>query len=272
MNDFEKKYYESEEFWKGNMIQDYDNIVRIQTTASMIPSDVTSLADIGCGNGVFVNYVKQVRRDVKLLGIDRSEKALSFVQTDKINGDIFDLPVNNESFDCVTCLQVLEHITADKYKVGLKELARISKKYLLISVPLNEQIENNVSTCPCCKTIFNNDLHLRSYSEADISDLFTPYGFTCVAKKNVVEKEELVGLKLFQILSLSRNKKRPAFHSPICPVCGFENEDFKINSGVSEKVNTVSRKRRNKIKDYIKQTLPKKKKEGYWIISLYQRV
>ena len=39
------------------MIQDEANRVRIERTAAMIPNNVGSLVDVGCGNGAFVNYL-----------------------------------------------------------------------------------------------------------------------------------------------------------------------------------------------------------------------
>ncbi len=60
MESFEKEYYESETFWEGEMLQDAANQQRIKTTASLIPDDVDTLADIGCGNGVFINIFLKI--------------------------------------------------------------------------------------------------------------------------------------------------------------------------------------------------------------------
>ena len=55
MSDFEKKYYESEKFWTGDVLQDEMNRNRISFTANLIPAEVKSLLDVGCGNGIFIN-------------------------------------------------------------------------------------------------------------------------------------------------------------------------------------------------------------------------
>ncbi len=55
MNEFEKKYYEDESFWSDGMVTDESNIKRIKSTIELIPKDVKSLLDVGCGNGVFLN-------------------------------------------------------------------------------------------------------------------------------------------------------------------------------------------------------------------------
>jgi ubiquinone/menaquinone biosynthesis C-methylase UbiE len=180
MSDFEKKYYESDAFWQAGMLADGANAIRMEKTMQLIPAEVKSLADIGCGNGLFGNMVQQQRRPIGIMAIDRSEQALRYVQTEKKVGDVLDIPLADRSYDCVTCLQVLEHIPVNTYKKALSELARVSAKYIIVSVPFNEDREKNFTQCPQCKTIFNSDLHLRSYTEKNIDELFTEWNFSCV--------------------------------------------------------------------------------------------
>ena len=86
MSSFEKEYYESDQFWRGDMLQDSANKERIKTTASMIPAGTKSLADIGCGNGIFINYLRETREDLDLMGVDRSAMALKYVRAKKNSG------------------------------------------------------------------------------------------------------------------------------------------------------------------------------------------
>ncbi len=133
MNNFEKEYYESERFWEGEALQDEGNIKRIKETASLIPPDTTSLVDIGCGNGVFVNYLQKEIPNLNLFAIDRSKSALKYVKTENKEGDIADIPLPDNSFDCVTCLEVIEHLPVGVFQKALSELVRISNKYVIIS-------------------------------------------------------------------------------------------------------------------------------------------
>ena len=63
------------------------------------------------------------------------------------------------------------------YKRALLELTRIAKATVIISVPYNEAIEKNVDTCPQCRTVFNRDLHLRSFNHTTFVDLLSDFGF-----------------------------------------------------------------------------------------------
>lgn len=49
--------------------------------------------------------------------------------------DFIQLPFKDEAFDTVACFEVLEHVTFDDSISALKEMRRISKKNVIISVP-----------------------------------------------------------------------------------------------------------------------------------------
>jgi ubiquinone/menaquinone biosynthesis C-methylase UbiE len=270
MGDFEKKYYESDEFWRQGMVSDQANSMRLNTTLNMIPEDVSSLADIGCGNGLFGNLVQESRKDIQIMSIDRSEQALTYVKTEKQTGDVLDIPLGNGAFDCVSCLQVLEHIPANTYAKALSELARVSKKYIIVSVPFKEQIEKNTTQCPKCKTIFNADLHLRSYTDEDIKTLFSMHGFECTRSENLVKGERLAGMDYYHRLKNYFKKEGDPFNSPICPLCGYENTGFNIlPEGGGSTPEAMAQN--GGIKGFIKNIWPKKEVPGYWIISLYKK-
>ena len=252
-------------------MEDFGNRIRIQTTGEIIPGDVRTLADIGCGNGVFGKYLLSQRSQLRIMGVDRSEKALSYVTTEKKIGDVTEIPLPDRSFDCVTCLQVLEHIPVNHYDKALSELTRVSGKYVVISVPYREKLEGNTTQCPHCKTVFNVDLHLRSYDDATINRLLDPYGFRCVTTRNVVTSTELRGLKYIQAIKRGMRKKPIIFNSPICPICGYENGDFHLGSGSENNTAAPALPSKNPIKNLIKSAWPKKKINGYWIIALYQK-
>jgi SAM-dependent methyltransferase len=272
VSDFEKEYYESDRFWEGDAIQDQNNINRIQETAGMIPSDAVSLVDIGCGNGVFVNYLQKEKPGLKLMAVDRSTTALKFVRTDKMEGDIADIHLDDRSFDCVSCLEVIEHLPIGIFKKALSELTRISKKYVIISVPYAEDLEKNHTQCPSCKSIFNADLHLRNFSDERMKHLLEENGFEMIGVKKAGEQRFYKGHARFA-KSFYPNHFR-TWNSPICPICGYK-------SGTPETVaqtETVPANRsapaRRSLVSYF-TVIPKlfwpKETKYYWIIALYKR-
>lgn len=276
MNDFEKKYYEADSLWSGEMLTDVGNQTRIQETARIIPDDVVTLADIGCGNGIFENYLISNRPNLKIIGIDRSEAALKYVKTDKKLGDILNIPLEDKRYDCVSCLEVLEHIPVSVYDKALSELARVSSKYIIISVPYNEDLLSNSTQCPGCKAIFNYDLHLRSYSDDVLKTLFEPYGFKLVEGCTLIKSKVLWGLDTIKSIVGIRPIHKKTFYSPICPICGYENVHFSPTQNVHNAPGTGSgNSSANSIKgiakSIIKGVWPKKEFPGYWVIALYKK-
>ena len=52
----EQKSYEIDDLWRHEHITDIDK-KRIESLAGIIPEDVKSVLDVGCGNGIFINYL-----------------------------------------------------------------------------------------------------------------------------------------------------------------------------------------------------------------------
>ena len=268
MNDFEKEYYESAGFWEGDMLRDPANQERIRFTTAYLPEDVHSLADIGCGNGVFVNHLLEKKPGLDILAVDRSGTALKYVRTNKLQASMFDLPLDDASFDCVTCLEVIEHLPVPVFEPSLQQLARIAKKYIIISVPYCEDLEESHNQCPQCKTIFNYELHLRRFDEATMRNLLLPYGFKCLKTDTLGEMLKFKGHYTFRKMFYAHQFRQ--WKSPICPLCGYEEVG---RSGHSTTAPVVEKQQRSLV-SYV-TTLPKlfwpKEKKYYWIIALYQK-
>lgn len=266
MNEFEKEYYENENFWKSEAFGDFDKN-RIVETVSFIPREVNQLLDVGCGNGVFCNYLAIERNNIEITGLDRSETALKYLKTAKILGDITHIPFSDGKFQCVTCLEVLEHLTIEDYAKAIDELARVSSRYIILSVPYNENLEKNLTQCPKCKTAFNLDLHLRSFNKNDLEALLLHQDFECITLKTFGNRKKLIGSQLFRkIVKLNINR---GFNSPICPICGFKNEEFHI-----EREGNVVPKTKSFISfimNAINLFWPKINADDYWIIALYRK-
>jgi ubiquinone/menaquinone biosynthesis C-methylase UbiE len=271
MSSFEKAYYESETFWQGDAVHDEANLLRIRETAAMIPDDVNSLTDVGCGNGVFLNHLQKESLRLRLLAIDRSRTALKYVQTDKLEADIAALPLADLSHDCVTCLEVIEHLPVDAFEMALSELARIAKRYVILSVPYDENLEKNHTQCPQCKSLFNLDLHFRSFSADAIYRLLQEHDFECVTTKKTGAQTSFKGHYRFEKIFYPAHFR--SWRSPICPICGYKTKEHSVQQTGTIRSTNASSPRRSFI-SYL-TVLPKlfwpKETTNYWIIALYKR-
>jgi ubiquinone/menaquinone biosynthesis C-methylase UbiE len=271
MNDFEKKYYEHESFWSEGAVADPFNLQRIKETEILIPEPVSSLLDVGCGNGVFTNYVAEVRKSLKVVGFDRSEEALKYIRTEKMLGDITNIPVADNEFDCVTCLEVIEHLPIPAFSTALSELARVAKDYVIISVPYKEDYRFAMTECPHCKTTFNREMHLNWFDDKRMETLFNEDNLKFIKSFTTVKHRLPLGYGVIEKYRLWKHNVHE-FTSPICPVCGYEKADF--NALPTQSIETGSGKISSKqqLKNALKKVWPKgKERPGFWIIALYQK-
>lgn len=99
---------------------------------------IESVLDAGAGEGITLRKIKDKHIGKKHEGIEYMDEAIEIGK--KVNpditikkGNIYELPYKDATFDLVICTEVLEHL--DDPKKALQELRRVSKKYLILSVP-----------------------------------------------------------------------------------------------------------------------------------------
>lgn len=127
----------------------------------LLPPDVSGPAmDVGCGDGTISNDVVQAIRGGSgggpgaaslVLGTDVANKRASFARERTpdarfLQSSIYDLPFADGTFELVLSTDLLEHL--DEPDKGFAELARVSRKYVLVSVPYSITPEKLL--CPHC--------------------------------------------------------------------------------------------------------------------------
>lgn len=164
----ESERYENPELWDRNRFTPEDH-VRAAETAAWVPLNAASVLDVGCGNGLLTERLRHERFAV---GVDRSRYALMQFSAPRSRADVTALPFADGTFDCVVCAEVIEHLPLSMYRAALREMARVAKRYILITVPYCEDLLSGHVVCPACHCRFNANYHLRSFDERALRLLF----------------------------------------------------------------------------------------------------
>jgi len=157
--------------------------------------NIKSMGDIGCGNGIFSAYLKEVH-DIELYGFDASEYALECASQNGFDQiflsedfSVDSLQAEDNYFDFVFNKDILEHLMDPAFLI--KEINRILKPegLFLLHVPndfnLWKRIKfvflNNVDThnyFPDAKEW--NRPHIRFFTYSGIKELLQMHGFEIV--------------------------------------------------------------------------------------------
>lgn len=135
--------------------------------------NLSSILDCGCAEGDLVSFLKKNKVADRVEGIDLSDKAIENAR--KVNphliikkGDIYDIPGKANEFDLVIATQVFEHLKFPRK--ALRDMARVSKKYILVSV-YNE-------------SFFRFGPHNNHWKSADFKKFVNSKGLKIVSKKS----------------------------------------------------------------------------------------
>ena len=113
---------------------------RVNKILDAIPTDVTTLLDVGVG-GAYVYRRLKGRKSLKCFGIDISTMLVKDLKDSSVCvGDVKNIPFKDDMFDLVLAADLLEHIKEEDFIQSVSELARVSKKYILINSPYKDAI------------------------------------------------------------------------------------------------------------------------------------
>jgi methionine biosynthesis protein MetW len=134
-----QEFSDYDAYWKAR-IRDgrrADVLDRHRIIARLIP-DGASVLDIGCGDGAFLRYVRDVHPSCRLMGLDISETAVGALRKEGIAAQRIDpdLPFDNqihEHWENIVLMEVIEHV-ADAEGL-MRQVLALQPKRVFVTIP-----------------------------------------------------------------------------------------------------------------------------------------
>ena len=151
-----------------------------------ITDEMSVILDIGCGTGwVSKKLIPSGKKVISMdISSDNPVKAVRELRHENHAGliaDAYNIPLKNNSVDCIIASEILEHVPDPKVLIiSLIKLLKTKGK-IIITVPYNEKIEYNL--CVHCNKQTPRFAHLHSFNENNIGQFMPGKGITWKAKR-----------------------------------------------------------------------------------------
>jgi SAM-dependent methyltransferase len=146
---------------------------RLHETAAHLPPRLGAFLDVGCGDGRLLRLLRESGRVARFVGCDGSRAGLERAGgVPVVCCDVRRLPFPDASFDCVACCEVLEHLSDEALAETLAELRRVSRAYVYLTVPCEEDLRQGLCRCRRCGHVFHVHGHRQRFTPARLEALF----------------------------------------------------------------------------------------------------
>ncbi|HKO87454.1 MAG TPA: class I SAM-dependent methyltransferase [Burkholderiales bacterium] len=148
---------------------------RLVATLDAIPSDAKRALEVGF---LELGMTRLLDRRLDLVSIDLPLNKSLPKEFKLAYASIEGLPFADRHFDIIVCTEVLEHLPEQTFRRGIRELERVSARYLLVSVPYRQRVWNEYYKCSHCGYVGNSMNHLRYFDEKSVGAMFPEFSLT----------------------------------------------------------------------------------------------
>lgn len=187
---------------------------RLRATLGAIPADVRTGLEIGFHE---LRVTDLLRREVDLVSIDHPRPVREGHGHKLAFADIASLPFPDDSFDIAFCCEVLEHLPDELIERGARELMRVARRYVLVTVPYRQRVSNNLFKCAGCGYVCNTMDHVQSLDEERLTRFFHGAGLSESAL--IGEVPGYAPDWLYRMANRLGNSWEPLIYMPECPGC-----------------------------------------------------
>lgn len=124
MKQVDKDHYSTIKY--GNLSRFASYYYQIKTVTELNPKNIL---EIGLGDKVFCDYIKSNT------SIDYTSMDIAEDLKPDILSSVEKISLEDDLYDVVLCAEVLEHLPFEKFEICLDEMKRVTKRYVVISLP-----------------------------------------------------------------------------------------------------------------------------------------
>ncbi len=152
--------------------------LRIDSLEAMLPAGIADLLEIGSRDGRVTRMLVKHSKSITALDLELPNLTLPSVTC--VQGNVTALQFADRSFDCVVCTEVLEHVV--ELDRACSELARVTRKWLLVGVPFDQDLRLGRMTCAGCGRVNPPFGHVNRFSEGRLEACFPSLKLVQVAR------------------------------------------------------------------------------------------
>ncbi len=139
------------------------------------------ILDLGCGDG-YLSYLmakaghRVTAVDISKARLDKFAEVAMKYNISQINSSFEDLKIPKESFDCVICIEVLEHLGNPQNALKIIRHVLRPKGKIILAVPVGEDLRLGIVSCPRCGWNFHRDGHVQKFSVGSLCKMLKESG------------------------------------------------------------------------------------------------
>ena len=187
---------------------------RIADLFRIMPRGRASILEIGARDGYLSRPLAEHFQEVTALDLEKP--TFEFPRITTVAGDATNLQFPDESFDCVLCAEVLEHIPA--LQQACRELSRVVRHELIVGVPYRQDIRSDRTTCRNCGRTNPPWGHVNAFDEQRLAELFP--GLAIKTKSFVGSTREGTNAVSAMLMELAGNPWGTYVQDEPCIFCG----------------------------------------------------
>lgn len=150
---------------------------RCSTRVGLLAAPGATILDCGAGEGTMTSYLAEQLPANEVQALEYVPEAVRdlrdlYPAIRVTEGSVYELPWPDDSFDVLTCFEVMEHL--DYPQKALAEMHRVARRHVVVTVPFEPWYRaGNVARGRYISSFGNTPGHINHWSQRSLASLFS---------------------------------------------------------------------------------------------------